>query len=178
MTHVQNLIQCIQYIEKDTPGSQLSETITLTPELFPIPVISPLTHVQSLIPCIQYIEKDTPESQSSQSITLAQLPYLCQVICPLTHVHHQMRCNHEQNSHECQSSETITSISVPSSSQVIYPLPHVTQKQLRPLTQVIQATPIVPRSKSSNMLGRTKILTDTPGKNLIEQEYNKKEEKD
>ncbi|KZS05304.1 Uncharacterized protein APZ42_031553 [Daphnia magna] len=82
VTLVQNLIQCIQYIEKDTRGSQSSETITLTPETSTIPVISPGTLVQNLIPCIQCrgdwispTKKYTPKYQSSQSITLTQLPY-------------------------------------------------------------------------------------------------------
>lgn len=117
---------------------------TLTPETSQIPVISPVTHVQSSIPYTPYNEKDTPESQSSQSINLTQLPYPSQLISPLTH---QIRCNHEQNCHECQS-ETITSISVLSLSQVIYTVPHGTPKQLRPLLQIIQGTPIGPRSKS------------------------------
>jgi hypothetical protein len=53
-------------------------------------------------------------------------------------------------------------------------LRHVSPRELRPLPQVSQETPSGPRPKSNNRLGRTRILTDTPEKNLIEEDHKKK----
>jgi hypothetical protein len=57
-------------------------------------------------------------------------------------------------------------------------LRHVSPRELRPLPQVSQETPSGPRPKSNNRLGRTRILTDTPEKYLIEEDHKKKEEKE
>ncbi|EFX68865.1 hypothetical protein DAPPUDRAFT_329694 [Daphnia pulex] len=53
----------------------------------------------------------------------------------------------------------------------------VLPRELRPLPQVPQKTPTGPRQRSNRRLGRTRILTDTPEKDLIEQEHKKMEEK-
>ncbi|KZR96181.1 Uncharacterized protein APZ42_009633, partial [Daphnia magna] len=47
--------------------------------------------------------------------------------------------------------------------------PHVPLEKIRPLTQVCQMTPLAPRKRSSNRLGSTRIITDTPEKDKIEE---------
>lgn len=54
---------------------------------------------------------------------------------------------------------------------------YVSAREIRPLPQVSQDTPTGPRPRSNRRLGRTRILTDTPEKNLIEEEHKKMEEK-
>ncbi|XP_045035975.1 uncharacterized protein LOC116932523 [Daphnia magna] len=46
--------------------------------------------------------------------------------------------------------------------------PHVPLEKIRPLTQVCQMTPLAPRKRTSNRLGSTRIITDTPEKDKIE----------
>jgi hypothetical protein len=58
-----------------------------------------------------------------------------------------------------------------------FALRHVSPRELRPLPQVSQETPSGPRPKSNNPLGRTRILTDTPEKNLIEEDHKKRRKK-
>lgn len=84
----------------------------------------------------------------------------------------------ENNTRESQFAETIPATSDAYSSPTISPVPYVSPKEIRPLPQVHQATATGPRPKSNNKLGRTRILTDTPEKNRIEEEHRKKEEKE
>lgn len=55
--------------------------------------------------------------------------------------------------------------------------PYVSPIEVRPFPQVVQTTPTAPR-KNNSRIGRTRILTDTPEKNQLEDEHRKKEEKE
>ncbi|KZS19594.1 Uncharacterized protein APZ42_013920, partial [Daphnia magna] len=56
--------------------------------------------------------------------------------------------------------------------------PHVPLEKIRPLTQVCQMTPLAPRKRTSNRLGSTRIIRDTPEKDKIEENQRRKEEKE
>ncbi|KAK4009659.1 hypothetical protein OUZ56_018805 [Daphnia magna] len=66
---------------------------------------------------------------------------------------------------------------IPASQSMVTNTPVVLPRELQPLPQVPQNTPMGPRPRSNRRLGRTRILTDTPEKDLIEQEHKKMEEK-